>query len=81
MRLPLAFGPLHQLFRHYQEDPPVCMLGSKGQAGLLVTVYFTYHAPVWLRGLGALRSQTATSKMSRFNLLLAERGDNRFDDV
>lgn len=48
----------------HKEDPSVCMLGSGGQAGLLVTVYFIYHAPGWLRGLGALRSQTATSKMS-----------------
>ena len=50
MRLPLAFGPgAGQIAgASHREDPPVCMLGSRGQAGLLVTVYFIYHAPGWL---------------------------------
>jgi hypothetical protein len=66
MRLLFAFGPgAGQIAgASHKEDPPVCMLGSRGQAGLLVRVYFIYHAPGWLRGLGALRSQFVTSKMS-----------------
>lgn len=65
MRLPLVFGPgAGQIAgASHKEDPPMCMLGSRGQAGLLVTVYFIYYSPGWLRGLGALRSQFVTSKM------------------
>ena len=52
----------------HKEDPPVCMLESRGQAGSLARVHYICQVPGWLRGLGALRSQTATSKMSRASI-------------
>ena len=48
----------------HKEDPPVCVLESGGQAGLLARVYYICQASGWLWRLGALRSQFATSKMS-----------------
>lgn len=65
-----------------KEDPPVRMLRKQGPGGF--TGQSSLHLPSARLALGPGRLEVANCDLkdvTRFNLLLAERGDNRLDDA